>query len=110
MSLRTLLAAAALLPLAATAQTAELSRTRAELVHFGPVSGIVYYTDEAGGYRVVATVASGQDDPPIRFEAVLAPGQSMTLSTPREMGLAPETVEIVRNADQVVLREPTLTN
>ena len=110
MSLRRLLLAATALPLAAAAQAAELAPVRAELVRFGPVSGIVYYTDDTGGYRVVATVSSGHDEPPIRFEAVLAPGQTMTLSTPREAGRDPETVEIARDADHVVVRAPTLTN
>ena len=40
----------------------------------------------------------------------LAPGQTMILSSPRATGLAPETVEIVRDADHLVVREAALTN
>lgn len=111
MTLRTLLASAILVPLAATAaQATELAPIAAHDIRLGPVSGIVYYTDEADGYRVVATLASGEDSRPVRFEAVLAPGQTMILSSPREAGVAPETVEIVRDADRLVVREPALTN
>ncbi|MGD9511892.1 MAG: hypothetical protein AB7I59_17905 [Geminicoccaceae bacterium] len=111
MTLRTLLASAILVPFAATAaHAAELAPIAAHDIRLGPVSGIVYYTDEPGGYRVVATLASDEDSRPVRFEAVLAPGQTMLLSSPREAGVAAETVEIVREADHLVVREPALIN
>ena len=47
---------------------------------------------------------------PMRFEAVLAPGQSVVLSTPREVGVAAYAVEISRRGDQVQLHEVAVTN
>lgn len=41
----------------------------------------------------------------MRVEALLAPGQSVTLSTPRGVGEAPEVVEISRQADAVLVRK-----
>ena len=111
MTLHTLLASAILVPLAAAAAHATaLAPIAAHDIWLGPVSGIVYYTDEPDGYRVVATLASGEDSRPVRFEAVLAPGQTLILSSPREAGVAPETVEIARDGDHLFVREPALTN
>ena len=44
---------------------------------------------------------------PVRVEAVLAPGQSVVLSTPRGVGQAPESVEIGRRADALLVRKAT---
>ena len=49
-------------------------------IDLGTLAGIAYYTVEPEGYRLVATLGS---DTPVRFVATLAPGQSVTLSTPR---------------------------
>ena len=48
----------------------------------------------------------------LRFEAVLAPGQSVVLSSPRGAGAPPDAVEISRRADSVVVRKAAaaLTN
>jgi hypothetical protein len=46
----------------------------------------------------------------VRVVAVLAPGQSVVLSTPREAGVAPVEVEISRWGDRVLVREATVTN
>jgi len=109
MNLRAMLAVATLLPLAPVmVHATELAPIAAHDIQLGPVSGILYYTDGPDGYRVVATLGSGEDSRPVRFEAVLAPGQTMILSSPREAGVAPETVEIVRVADQLIVREPAL--
>jgi hypothetical protein len=43
--------------------------------------------------------------------AVLVPGQSVVLSTPREVGVAPVEVEISRQADTLLVRNAAaLTN
>ena len=49
---------------------------------------------------------------PIRVVAVLAPGQSLTLSTPREWGTLPDAIDFVRQADTVLVHEAAvaLTN
>lgn len=103
--------AATVVTLAATSASAEGLRPTqardidARGIDLGAVSGVVYYTAEADGFRVVATLEqSGEDATPVRVEAVLAPGQSLVLSTPREVGVPPEAVEISRQADTVLVR------
>ena len=105
------LAAAAFLPIfAGSAFASDLHPISARPIELGPVSGTAYYTDEPAGYRVVATLVSGETSVPVRFEAVLAPGQTVLLSAPRAAGEAADTVAISREADAVVVRDATLTN
>ena len=108
----TILAAA--LALAAGAASAEVLKPvqardiDAQGIDLGAVSGVVYYTAEPDGFRVVATLAQGGGDTvPVRVEAVLAPGQSVVLSTPQGAGEAPEAVEISRQADTVLVHKAT---
>lgn len=49
-------------------------------VRLGPVNGVVYYTQESDGYRVVATLAETPQTAPVRFIAVLQDGQEAILS------------------------------
>lgn len=80
----------------------------AEGLDLGAVSGVVYYTVERGGFHVVATLSEPAGDAtPVRVEAVLAPGQSVLLSTPRGVGEASEAVEISREADTVLVHKVT---
>lgn len=108
---RTFLAAALALAAAVPASAEGLEPTRARSIEargidLGAVSGVVYYTVEPDGFHVVATLAQqGEDAAPVRVEAVLAPGQSVLLSTPRGVGQAPETVEIGRRADTLLVRK-----
>ena len=70
------------------------------------MSGVAYYTVEPDGFRVVATLnQEGEDAKPVRVEAVLAPGQSVVLSTPRGVDEAPAAVEIGRQADSLFVRK-----
>jgi hypothetical protein len=71
---------------------------------------VAYYTVEPAGYHVVATLAHGESGMPVRVEAVLAPGQSMTLSTPGASNAAPAVVEISRDGDQLLVRDATIMN
>ena len=79
-------------------------------IRLGEVSGIAYYTVERDGFRVVATLAQGEQGTPVRVEAVHAPGQCVVLSTPREAGVAPDAVEISRQDDRLLVRGPAVTN
>jgi predicted aconitase len=79
-------------------------------IDLGHVSGVVYYTVEHDGFRVVATFAEAEAGTPVRFEAVLAPGQSIVLSAPREVGIALYAIEIRRRGDQVLVQDATVTN
>jgi hypothetical protein len=84
-----------------------LKPVQAHGIDLGAVSGVAYYTVERGGFRVVVTLAQRGEDAtvPVRFEAVLAPGQSVVLSTPRGAGIPPDAVEISRHADTVLVRQ-----
>lgn len=75
-------------------------------VSLGDLAGVAYYTTEPKGYRVVVTLARTETARSIRFETVLASGQSVTLSTPRELGADAEAVEITRNGDTVSVSRP----
>jgi hypothetical protein len=73
----------------------------ARSIDLGDVSGVAYYTVERDGFHVVTTLAQGDAGTPIRVVSVLAPGQSVVLSTPQPAG----TVEISRNGDSLFVRK-----
>ncbi len=99
-------AAAFVLASAAPAAAESLGPIQARSIDLGTVAGSAYYTAERDGYHVVATLAQrGENAAPLRVEAVLVPGQSMVLSTPRDAGASPERVEISRQADTVLVRK-----
>ena len=102
----TVLAAALALAAATGAARADgLKPAQGQSIDLSAASGVAYYTVERDGFRVVATLAQeGQDGAPVRVEAVLAPGQSVVLSTPRGPGIRPDAVEISRRADAVFVR------
>ncbi|MBV9749126.1 MAG: hypothetical protein JO157_09945 [Acetobacteraceae bacterium] len=108
MTLRqTLVAAVAALAFTGVAAHADgLRPIQGQSLDLGAVSGTAYYTVERHGFHVVATLAQqGEGATPVRVEALLAPGQSVTLSTPRAPGEAPEAVEISRQGDAVLVRK-----
>ncbi|QRE75598.1 hypothetical protein [Methylobacterium aquaticum] len=91
------LAAATLL--AGAVQADELRPARAASLDLGPLAGIAYYTAEPDGHHVVVTLAPRAAAPASRVEAVLASGQSLTVSTPRQDGAAARTVTITRRGE-----------
>ena len=101
----TIVAAAFALASIGVAHADELRRIAARIIDLGEVSGVAYYTVERDGFRLVATLGQGEAGTPVRFEAVLAPGQSVVHSTPREPGVAPDAVQISRQDDQMVVHE-----
>jgi hypothetical protein len=94
--------AAALLPATGLA-AAELTPGRGASIALGDVSGVAYYTAEPDGYRVVATLAAGENTTPIRFVAVLQPGQKAVVSVPGKPGANETAVEIARVGDRVCI-------
>lgn len=96
------------------AWSTEARPLQAQPVEFGAVSGVASHTVERDGLRVVATLAQtdarGEPGTPLRVEAVLAPGQSVVLSTPRGVGTAPDAVTIVRQDDRVLVCRAAVTN
>ena len=71
-------------------------------IDLGTLAGIAYYTVEPEGYRLVATLGS---DTPVRFVATLAPGQSVTLSTPRMLGQLAVEVRFMRRGDELFVSD-----
>jgi hypothetical protein len=108
MSFRKVAFAAAAIAIASIA-SAEAGGPSAHKIDLGTVNGVAYYTEEAGRFHVVATLAQ-QDGQPVRFETVLLPGQTIVLSTANEGGSAPTSVEISRQADDLLVHTVAVTN
>ncbi len=98
-------AAATLLVLgaASSAQAGTVKANEALGIDLGDVSGIAYYTPETRGYHVVVTLASEASSGPVRFEAVLAADQSVTVSAPRTTSLPARTIALTRKGDAIVV-------
>jgi hypothetical protein len=92
---------AATLLVAGSAHADGLKPIEAKSFTLGTTTGIVYYTVQPTGYRVVATLQSGETPTVVRFVATLAPEQSVTLSSPRGVGEPAIEVRLVRHGDQL---------
>jgi len=92
------------------AQASELKPIEGRTISLGPLAGVVYYTVEPQGLHVVATLAEGDAGKPVRIEAILTPGQSVTLSAPRALGKPAQTVEILRRDDRILVEPTPVTN
>ena len=68
----TLLSAISALAFVGAAHADSLRPIEGQSIRLGEVSGIAYYTVERDGFRVVATLAQGEQGTPVRVEAVLA--------------------------------------
>jgi hypothetical protein len=88
-----------------TSVAAELTPGAGHSVHLAAFNGVIYYTIEQDGYRIVATLASGADALPLRMISTLAPGQRMTISVPRSVGEPPIDFEILRDGDVLVVND-----
>lgn len=84
-----------------TAHAESLRPIQANSIDLGQVSGVAYYTVERDGFRVVTTLAQGSSGTPIRLVSVLAPGQSVVLSTPDQSG----ALEITRGDSGLQVRK-----
>lgn len=103
---QTVLAAALALMSIGPARADGLKPFQGQVIDLGDVSGVAYYTVERDGFRVVANLAKKAEDAvPVRVVATLAPGQSLTLSTPHEAGAPDDAVEIIRRAGTVLIHE-----
>jgi hypothetical protein len=108
MKLPYIAAAAALLFSLSTAQADGLKPVQAQRIDLGKVSGIAYYTVEAEGFHVVATLANGETgELPLRVQAVLTSGQSVVFSTPGSTMAASVSITIKRHGNELrVERNP----
>jgi len=106
MSNRTVLvAAAAAIAIAAPALAQNLAPMEDHSIDLGQVSGDAYYAVGRDGFHVVATFTRPHGaGAPIRFQAILAPGQSVIVSSPGREGEQPASLEITRQNDQIVVR------
>jgi hypothetical protein len=110
MRVQHILAAAALALTIGTAEAEGLKPIQAQSIDLGGVSGVAYYTVEPDGFHVVATLAEGEAGVPIRVQAVLATGQSLTFSTPAGVGIVPTTIVVGRRGEEVVVEAGPLSN
>lgn len=83
----------------------ELSAMAGESIDLGRFHGVVYYTSEDDGFRVVATIADGEAGLPVRFSATLADNHTTTISVPGELGEAAHSLEISRSGDKLTVKE-----
>lgn len=90
---------------AGVAHADELQPIEAKTVELGPVIGVAYFTQEADGDRVVASLSGADGSLPLRVVAVLAPGQSLVLSVPRAVGEPAIEVSFVRRGDRVFMSD-----
>jgi hypothetical protein len=69
----------------------------------GAVAGVAYYREDAGGKRVVLTLAPEGGGLPMRFEMVLASRQSALISVPGTVGGKTKAVQLTNQGDLVSL-------
>lgn len=79
----------------------ELLPVQSRSIDLGSVSGAAYYTDDASGSRLVATLGGDEGSAPIRVVATLAAGQSVTLSVPAGIGEPSVEVTFSRRGGRV---------
>ncbi|MBC8130484.1 MAG: hypothetical protein H7Y08_09210 [Rhizobiaceae bacterium] len=101
-----LLAAAALMSAGSAASLAdEVAPLAGKAVFLDAASGVVYYTKEADGFRVVATLSASERAAPLRFIATLADGQTITVSVPVEAGKSERALAISRRGETLTVAE-----
>lgn len=94
----------------AQALAADLQPIQSQSIDLGNVAGDAYYTVEQDGFHVVATFAPRDGgSTPVRFQAVLSPGQAVTFSSPRGAGEQPVSISLQRHNDRVVVSKASLT-
>ena len=98
-------------PLAGPASANNLNAVESRGIDLGAVAGGAYYTVEPNGLHVVATCAQREKGaPPIRFQAVLAPGQAVTFSSPRGPGRPAVEVSMTRHDDAITVAETAVVD
>jgi hypothetical protein len=84
----------------------ELAPGNGHSIALAGFEGVVYYSVEQDGYKVVATLASGPGSESIRFIATLGHGQRVIVSAPRAAAELPLEFEIFRNGDAIYVSDP----
>jgi hypothetical protein len=108
MNISTIALAAALgLSLAGIAHANDLGPVENQAIDLGTVTGDAFYTVQPDGYHVTATLGTVV---PLRFQAVLASGQALSVSTPRALGEQPVSVSIRREENRIIVTQTPVTN
>ena len=97
------IAFAALCMAAVPAHAGELGAMKAESIDLAGFLGVVYYTPEPAGYRVVTTIAQGEAGLPVRFVATLTENQTVALSVPGKVGESDQILEISRVGGKLIV-------
>jgi hypothetical protein len=84
----------------------DVGEMQAASIQLHGFSGVVYYTSESDGYRVVAALSEGESGLPVRFEATLLDGQKLTMSVPSKLGEPSHVVEMTRLHQRLVVSPP----
>jgi hypothetical protein len=100
------LAALACMAMCDASMAGELAPGSGYTVHLDHCYGVVYYSVEQDGYRVVVTLASGIDEQPIRFISTLGPGERFVISVPRAVNQPSVDLEILRNEEALLINDP----
>jgi hypothetical protein len=109
--MKTLLTAAALaIAGAVTVQAADIAPVTGHVTKLGGhFSALVYCIDEPHGFHVVVTTQEGASEKAaiVRFETVLATGQSAAVSIPRAAGEVPARVVLSNTGNHLHIAEPS---
>ena len=95
--------AMALFAMTGAAAASELPPGSGYSIDLDRFTGAVYYTVEQDGYRVVATIAEGEDGLPVRFVATLTDGQAFAISVPGNLGEPSRLVEFARAGGKLII-------
>ena len=104
--MRKYISLAALWLAATPAVAGELKALDGVSINVGTYRGVVFFTDEQDGYRVVATIADGETGLPVRFEATLKASQKLSISVPGKVGEQSHLIVISRTAAGLVIEPP----
>jgi hypothetical protein len=94
---------AALCVMAGNASAGELKALQGGSIDLGAYHGVVYYTEGDRGYQVVTTIAEGAEGSPVRCEATLDEGQSLTISVPGGLNEPSKALEISRAGGRLLV-------
>ncbi len=104
-------AAALGIAVSGAAMADDLRPIETQIIDLGDVAGDAYYTVQQDGYHVVATFADREGGSrPVRFQAVLSPGQAVTFSSPGAVGEQPVSFSIKRQDSRVIVARAILSN
>ena len=87
------------------AQAGELLPIQSRTIAMGPVSGAAYYTNDAAGSHLVATLGGDEGSAPVRVVTTLVAGQSVTLSVPAGVGEPAAEVTFSRRGNRVFVED-----